>query len=49
GPAPRAWFIDVDEADREAEIAFLRAEIYRGEIDPLMKKITAFERFSDRG
>lgn len=49
GPAPRAWFIDVDEADREAEIAFLRAEIYRGEIDPLMKKSTAFERFSDRG
>jgi len=49
GPAPRAWYIDVDEADREAEIAFLRAEIYRSEIDPLSKRITAFERFSERG
>lgn len=48
GPAPRAWYIDVDEADREAEVAFLRAEIYRGEIDPLMRRLTAFERFSDR-
>ncbi|CAN5527342.1 3'-5' exonuclease [soil metagenome] len=48
GPAPRAWYIDVDEADREAEVAFLRAEIYRGEIDPLMRRLTAYERFSDR-
>ena len=48
GPAPRAWFIDVDEPDHAAEVAFLRAEIYRGEIDPLSKKITAFERFSER-
>ena len=48
GPAPKAWYIDVEEADRDAEVAFLRSEIYRGEIDPLMKKITAFERFSDQ-
>jgi DNA polymerase-3 subunit epsilon len=48
GPAPKAWYIDVDEADRDAEIAFLRAEIYRGEIDPLTRRITAFERFSER-
>lgn len=48
GPAPKAWYIDIDEADREAEVAFLRAEIYTGEIDPLMRRITAFERFSER-
>lgn len=48
GPAPRAWYVDVDEADRDAEIEFLRREIYRGEIDPLVRRITAFERFSDR-
>lgn len=48
GPAPRAWYIDVDEADKAAEIAFLRAEIYRGEFDPLTRRITAFERFSER-
>lgn len=48
GPAPRAWYVDVDEADRDAEIDFLRREIYRGEIDPLVRRITAFERFSER-
>jgi DNA polymerase-3 subunit epsilon len=48
GPSPRAWYIDIDEADRDAEVEFLRQEIYRGEFEPLMRKITAFERFSDR-
>ena len=48
GAAPRAWFIDIDQADHAAEVAFLRAEIYRGEIDPLSRTITAFERFSER-
>lgn len=49
GAAPRAWYIDVADTDREAEVNFLRAEIYRGMIDPLMRKLTAFERFSERG
>lgn len=48
GPAPRAWWIDVDEADKAAELAFLRAEIYRGEVSPPARRLTAFERFSDR-
>jgi DNA polymerase III subunit epsilon len=48
GPSPRAWWIDVDEADKEAELAFLQAEIYRGEVHLPTKRITAFERFSDR-
>ena len=37
--SPRAWYIDVDEAAREAEVAFLRAEIYRGDIDLLVRRI----------
>ncbi len=45
---PRAWFVDVAEADREAELAFLRAEIYRGEIDLLSRRIDAYDRFSSR-
>jgi DNA polymerase-3 subunit epsilon len=45
---PRAWYRDVTEADREAELAFLKAEIYRGEIDLLVRRIDAFDRFSDR-
>jgi DNA polymerase III subunit epsilon len=48
GGGPRAWYINVAEAKREAEIAFLRAEIYRGEIDPLTRRIDAYDRFSSR-
>jgi DNA polymerase-3 subunit epsilon len=46
--APRAWFVDVTESEREAEQAFLKAEIYRGEIDLLVRRIDAYDRFSDR-
>jgi DNA polymerase-3 subunit epsilon len=48
GPEPRAWYIDVPEAQREAEVRFLRAEIYRREVDPLVRRIDAYDRFSDR-
>ena len=48
GGAPRAWYIDVDEADREAELGFLRAEIYGHEIELLSRRIEAHDRFSDR-
>ena len=33
---------------REAEFAFLRTEIYRGEIDLLLRRITAYYRCSER-
>jgi DNA polymerase-3 subunit epsilon len=48
GGGPRAWYVDVVEGARDAEIAFLRTEIYRGEIDPLIRRIDAYDRFSDR-
>jgi DNA polymerase-3 subunit epsilon len=48
GPQPRAWYIDVPEAQRDAEVGFLRTEIYRREIDPLVRRIDAYDRFSDR-
>ncbi len=48
GGGPRAWYIDVAEAAREAEIAFLQAEIYRGEVDLLTRRLDAYDRFSDR-
>jgi hypothetical protein len=41
-------FIDVADDAREAELAFLKAEIYRGEIDLLTRRIDAYDRFSDR-
>lgn len=45
---PRAWYVDVAEADRETELAFLKAEIYRGEIDLATRRIDAYDRFSAR-
>ena len=46
--SPRAWYIDVKDIDREPEIEFLKTEIYRGEIDLLVRRIDAYDRFSDR-
>lgn len=45
---PRAWYIDVPDEGREAEIAFLRREIYQREVDLLTRRLTAFDRYSDR-
>jgi DNA polymerase-3 subunit epsilon len=46
--APRAWYIDVASDARDAEEAFLKAEIYRGEIELLVRRIDAYDRYSDR-
>ena len=46
--SPRAWYIDVAEDAREAELTYLRQEIYRGEVELLVRKIDAYDRFSDR-
>ncbi|WP_295224971.1 3'-5' exonuclease [uncultured Brevundimonas sp.] len=45
---PRAWYIDVDEDGCEAELAFLKSEIYRGDVDLLVRRIDAYDRFSER-
>jgi DNA polymerase-3 subunit epsilon len=46
--AQRAWYIDVSEESRDAEIAFLRDEIYRWEAPVNYQKIDAYDRFSVR-
>ena len=46
--SPRAWYIDVDDAARDAEVAFLKNEIYRGEIELLVRRIDAYDRYSGR-
>ena len=46
--APKAWYIDVAEAEREAELEFLTREIYQREINLLVRRIDAYDRFSDR-
>ncbi len=45
---PRAWYVDVLESNREAELSFLRAEIYQGEVELFTRRISAYDRFSDR-
>ncbi len=45
---PRAWTIDVAEDAREAEVAFLQAEIFGLDHQPCQTLITAYDRFSDR-
>ncbi|QAU44098.1 3'-5' exonuclease [Bradyrhizobium guangzhouense] len=45
---PKSWFIDVDEAVLDDEIAFLRTEIYMSDVEPGVQRLTAFTRFSNR-
>lgn len=46
--SPRAWYIDVAEDRREAEIRFLKDEIYQREVDIPVRQLTAWDRFSRR-
>lgn len=45
---PRCWRIDVADADKAAELIFLRTEIYGGDIDLMARRIDAYDRFSER-
>jgi DNA polymerase III subunit epsilon len=45
---PRSWYIDLDEATIEDEVAFLKAEIYLRDVEPRLQTLTAFTRFSAR-
>lgn len=42
---PKSWWADVAEEAFEAELTFLRREVYRREVEPYTQRITAFERF----
>jgi len=46
---PKSWWVEVDEEAAEAELAFLRREVYRREVEPYTQRITAFERFRATG
>jgi DNA polymerase III subunit epsilon len=45
---PKAWYIDVDEADRDDEIAYLRQSIYLRDVDLFAQTLSALDRFSVR-
>ncbi|MGJ4903163.1 3'-5' exonuclease [Bradyrhizobium sp. HKCCYLS2058] len=46
---PKSWYIDIQQSAIEAEIAFLREEVYLCDVEPRLQRLTAFERFSNRG
>ena len=45
---PRSWHIEIDEDLSDAEMKFLRQEIYRRDVELLVQSVTALTRFSDR-
>jgi DNA polymerase-3 subunit epsilon len=45
---PKSWYLDVDEEQLEAELYFLRSEIYQCDIDIERQEFTALDRYSDR-
>lgn len=45
---PRAWSIDVPSEDKDAELVFLKAEIYLRDVELLTREITPWDRFSTR-
>ena len=45
---PKAWYVDVDEADEGSEIAYLCKEIYCREVELRTQSVTALKRFSNR-
>lgn len=48
GGGPRAWYIDVPAEQKDAELNFLKVEVYQGEVDLLVRRIDAYDRFSTR-
>lgn len=46
--SPKSWYIDVDDDQKESELSFLKIEIYQRPVDLLVRKISAYDRFSDR-
>ena len=44
----KSWQKDVLPEEAEAEVAFLEATVYRGRREPVLGKVSAYERFSDR-
>ena len=45
---PRAWWIDVAEAALEPEVEWLQAQVYGYRADVPCRRLTAFDRYSER-
>ena len=45
---PRAWWIDVAQPQLEPEVEWLQAEIYGYPAEVPSRRLTAFDRYSER-
>jgi DNA polymerase-3 subunit epsilon len=45
---PKSWFVDIDENMRDAELSYLKTEIYQRDVDIECRAMTALDRFSNR-
>jgi DNA polymerase-3 subunit epsilon len=45
---PRSWCVEVDEADFDAELDYVRKKLYQRDADINYREITALDRFSNR-
>lgn len=45
---PKAWYIDVESDIKDAELNFLKQEIYKRDINLRVNETTAYNRFSNR-
>jgi len=45
---PKAWYVDADEDKREAEVQWLKTDIYQRDLDLTCNEITALDRYSSR-
>ncbi|MCI4679074.1 3'-5' exonuclease [Rhodoblastus acidophilus] len=45
---PRAWYIDVSDVQKDAELVYMQREIYRYEVELNPVRVTAYDRYSDR-
>ncbi|MDY8110783.1 3'-5' exonuclease [Fulvimarina sp. 2208YS6-2-32] len=41
----KSWWTEIDETAYEAELKFLRQEIYRSEAEPIVRRLSAYDRY----
>jgi DNA polymerase III subunit epsilon len=47
-PFPKAWYVDIEDAAKDAEIEFLKRDIYQRDVELLVRRVDAYNRFSGR-
>ncbi|MEE2950211.1 MAG: 3'-5' exonuclease [Pseudomonadota bacterium] len=42
---PKSWWVEIDEAAYKEELSFLQREIYLSDADPIVRRLTAYDRY----